>query len=328
MAVENDDPIALPPPPPPRPAARKAAIETALRKFDGIAEPAEKRPTRPWWVSHQRQLGALATAAVIVIVSIPVALTVLRDQPKPMASQSPAPAVVQPKLAPSAPPETSEAQPSQDQAADAEVPPSRLPLQPHSAAPPLALVPEEQKAANEAPALAVAPPAAAPAAPPPPPPPPAKTGQYSQEAGAQDTVVTGSRIARSNLGKPSSAGVMAERSSEPDSSAAAETRFLSRLQVALRADDRSAIVGLVALPLRVNFDGGARTYKDRRSVERDFDRIFTARVRRAILSQKADALFINYQGAMIGDGAVWFGQTCPGASCSPAAPVRITAINP
>jgi hypothetical protein len=84
------------------------------------------------------------------------------------------------------------------------------------------------------------------------------------------------------------------------------------------------VVRLVDLPLRVNFAEGARTYRDRGSIERDFDRIFTPPVRQAILDQRADRLFTNYQGAMIGDGEVWFDQTCPNASC----PVRIRSINP
>ena len=78
----------------------------------------------------------------------------------------------------------------------------------------------------------------------------------------------------------------------------------------------------------MNFAGGARTYKDRRSIERDFDRIFTARVRTAILKQDEDSLFTNYTGAMIGGGEVWFDRSCPNPSCSPPGQARITAINP
>ena len=39
MAVDSDQTDWLPKPPPPRPARRDAAIETALRKFDGVDEP-------------------------------------------------------------------------------------------------------------------------------------------------------------------------------------------------------------------------------------------------------------------------------------------------
>ena len=104
--------------------------------------------------------------------------------------------------------------------------------------------------------------------------------------------------------------------------------FLSRLQRAVRRDDRQAIIALIGFPLRVNMERGAKSYPDARSVERDFDRIFTPRVRRAILGQRANRLFVRDQGAMIGNGEVWFDFSCPNAVCSPAGPVAIKAVNP
>ena len=130
------------------------------------------------------------------------------------------------------------------------------------------------------------------------------------------------------MSKQRDARAVAEREAEPAAATAAYSQFLSRLQSAVRANDKRAVANLAALPLRVNFGGGARIYRDRSAIEQDYDRIFTPRVRRAILNQRADRLFTNYQGAMIGDGQVWFDQTCPNDSCSPAGPVRIKAINP
>jgi hypothetical protein len=78
----------------------------------------------------------------------------------------------------------------------------------------------------------------------------------------------------------------------------------------------------------VNGASGARTYRDAASVERDFDRIFTARVKHAILAQRPDGLFVRDQGAMVGDGELWFRETCSNPTCSPSGPVRIVAVNP
>lgn len=103
--------------------------------------------------------------------------------------------------------------------------------------------------------------------------------------------------------------------------------FLGQLQSAVRANDRSAVVSLVGLPLRVNSNGKSQVYRDAGSVKRDYERIFTPAVRQAILNQRFERLFGRDQGVMIGDGQLWFDHRCTNESCSPPGPVRITAIN-
>ncbi|HEX3423323.1 MAG TPA: hypothetical protein VHS33_07985 [Sphingomicrobium sp.] len=105
-------------------------------------------------------------------------------------------------------------------------------------------------------------------------------------------------------------------------------RFLPELQAALRSKDRRPLINLVSLPLRVNFAGHPRLYRNRQSVERDFSRIFTAKVRLAVLKQKRGSLFVRDQGAMVGDGELWFSETCRDSRCSDFGPVRIVAVNP
>ena len=104
--------------------------------------------------------------------------------------------------------------------------------------------------------------------------------------------------------------------------------FLSRLQAAVRADDRRAIIGLIGFPIRVNIEGRSRIYRNARAVERDFDLIFTANVRRAIVAQKPDRLFVRDQGAMVGNGELWFDHVCVDDECSSRGPVRLKAVNP
>jgi hypothetical protein len=133
-------------------------------------------------------------------------------------------------------------------------------------------------------------------------------------------VVTGSRIAKPVLEAPSTAKVM--------SADEEYRRFLPLLQAALRANDHRSVIKLVAFPLRVNFESGPQLYRDRRSLGRDFERIFTAKVRLAVISQSPDRLFVRDQGAMVGDGELWFRETCTNKACSPAGPVRIVAVNP
>jgi hypothetical protein len=341
MAIDSDDDFSLPRPPPPRPAARRDAIETAVRKFDGIEEPkVQSYPQRTGWaVRHQRQLGGLVAAALIVMVSVPVALTVLRQNPPDaiprtestkVDQQEPVDEKPQAHSAPeSAVPSTAEGDVPQDRTGVAEIP---APAQPQAAARRAdrkTIVADETKAAQAPAAIAAAP------SPPPPPPPPAPTRdrseQYAEQAASQDMVVTGSRIPSANLSKQGELRAVAEQEAEAADLSRPNTAyraFLSRLQSAVRAKDRRAIVNLIDLPLRVNFNDGAHTYRDRRSIERDFERIFTPAVRKAILGQRAERLFTNTQGAMVGDGQVWFDQTCPNDACSPPGPVRIKAINP
>ena len=138
---------------------------------------------------------------------------------------------------------------------------------------------------------------------------------------ADNVVVTGSRIPQLGLEAQNAA-----KAASADQ--AAYQQFLPKLRAAFERNDRRAIIKLVGLPLRVNFKSGSQVYQDHRSVERDFDRIFTAKVRQAVLGQKPDSLFVRDQGAMVGDGELWFRETCPNSACTPAGSVRIVAVNP
>jgi hypothetical protein len=333
MAVEQDPRGWLPEPPPPRPARRDAAIDAALRRFDGLPDApaaASEGPRRSWASTHRPQLAVAFSALLLVIIFIPAALIGLRNAPPPskraasrMVAQDrlappPAPAQRPPAdadvaQAPPSGPQPGETPPlGKDQSEERQVVTNDLPAAPAQAD-------RVEAAPAPAPARANELAEAAPPPPPPPPPPPSPTAAPSslsaktadaqdvgRDAAAQDIVVTGARISQST---PYAA-------------------FVPRLQAAVRADDRRALLGLIGFPLRVNGAAGAKIYRDRRSVERDFVRIFTPKVRQAILDQAPNALFVRDQDAMIGDGEVWIAQTCPNEACSPAGAVRIIAVNP
>lgn len=172
------------------------------------------------------------------------------------------------------------------------------------------------------------------AAPPPPaPPPPAPAlAQKSADAGAGEVVVTGSRIRQPSLTSPSPVTVVGRSSAERDEVAnfakdRAYSAFLRRLQGAVRANDPGAVVKLISFPLRVNSGGRSQIYPNAKSVRRDYDNIFTPRVRQSILAQRSDRLFSRDLGVMVGDGEVWFDHVCSDDGCSGLGPVRITAIN-
>ena len=327
--------VPLPEPPPPRPAARDAAIEAALKRFDGVEEkPAVPvRPT-PWTRKPQFQLAI--AASLLLVIGLPATLIGLRNQPShPLA------------VAPAAAPAASEEGRATADVAENVASPETSPAVTRPAPPPALAVPTPPPVVVSTiqslpPAMAAPPPvaasereegyAAAPPPPPPPPPPPAPApmvAQKSAEGATSDVVVTGTRIARPNLTSPSPVTVVgSERdavgTAKKDRSYAA---FLNRLQSAVRDNDPGAVVRLISFPLRVNSGEHSQTYADAKSVRRDFDSIFTPRVRQAILAQRADRLFSRDLGVMVGNGEVWFDHVCADESCSRLGPVRITAIN-
>lgn len=77
----SDDRIAasLPQPPLPAPARRTAAIEAALRRFDGEQATDAGGPrarAAPWWRHMDyRQVGALASIALVAVIALPLAWT-------------------------------------------------------------------------------------------------------------------------------------------------------------------------------------------------------------------------------------------------------------
>jgi hypothetical protein len=329
--------IPLPKPPPPRSPRREAAIEAALRRFDGIAEPSKPQPARRYWNRHP-QIGLAMAASLILVIGIPAAFIVIEDRGS-------SPAVVSPSSSGSdraAEPSAASNRVPQKSAFDARptLPPAVVSEETLSA--PAQEVHPVAKVARSAPsgpvAEAVAPPPAAMAyAPPPPPAPPQPTApmlaqKSAEQAVANDVVVTGSRIPRPN--SSAGAGFLNRDESSADQMAPdwvlkdrAYATFLTRLQTAVRTNDRGAVMKLIRFPLRVNANGHSRLYPDARSVQKDYDRIFTPRVAQAILGQRFDRLFGRDLGLMIGDGEVWFDHVCLNKACSPAGPVRITAVN-
>lgn len=326
MAIDSDNRLSLPDPPPPRPAARKEAIEAALQKFDDIAEtPAARRPS--WLGMNRRAFGALATAAIVAVISVPIALDALRDLPQPPQQQAQPPVVADvaepvPE-APSASDNLAASDRAADQAGSAvvakdEPTPEQLAeaRQVDAKRERIGLVAGEQEAP---------PPAVAVAAPPPPPPPPppapaapaARSQQYAADSAAQEIAVTGSRIPQPNL-----------ESAAPLKAINASGDFLSRLQAALRANDRRAVSRLVGLPLSVMRDGRVETYRSRREVERDFDEIFTPRVRSEVLNQRPYSLQTREDGKTKGSTRLWFAPACLNETCNPPGQIRIREVTP
>jgi hypothetical protein len=96
--------------------------------------------------------------------------------------------------------------------------------------------------------------------------------------------------------------------------------FLGKLQEAVKQNDAKQFAALVAYPVRV-IDGTHRL-KVATAAEliQKYPALMTPKLKQAILNQSATCLFGNDQGAMIGDGQVWFDEQPGGA-------VKIITIN-
>lgn len=322
MGQDSDELVSLPAPPPPRPAARRAAIDAALRRFDGIAEPAAAPPRRrslgQWASAHRGATAAFVTAALVAVISIPAIQVGVRDRPQQEASEGRSPTSVGPDRI-----TTSDIPAPGLTVANEPPPPNQPPPAQSTIAEHRAPVLADSRAEARAP-VAVPPPvtagmvAAAPP-PPPPPPPPAPEPEAQKTADTADSadsiIVTGSRVRRSNL-----------ESAVPVTVIEAPRNFLSRLQDAFADDDRRAVIRMIGFPLRVTFGGDTRTYRDRRAVERDYDRIFTPAVRASVLNASTDELLTRDGGRLRGNGRLWFG--CGLRTCSSDETIRIREVRP
>ena len=314
-----------------------------MRRFDGVQAPASAQPKAApsrWGWQRNPQYGLAMSVAVIALIGLPAALIVIRDTNVDPAEVAEAPAADVRARSPSVAAENKPAPEAEPVAiADGVIPGPRP--QPDRRSPLSDEAPTESAAKASADYASPLPAVTAPSAPPPPaPPPPAPAAEADSVAEDSQIVVTGSRIEqatnwterqRDGRGKARSAGRAAEVVATAPGwvlSDRAYDTFLRRLQSAIRADNRAAVTGMIAYPLRVNRNGGSTSYANGRAVLADYELIFTARVKSAILNQRFERLFGRDQGVAIGDGVVWFDHSCRTSACSPPGPVRIKAINP
>jgi hypothetical protein len=92
-------------------------------------------------------------------------------------------------------------------------------------------------------------------------------------------------------------------------------QLLTQLQQAVAKHNAPAVAALVHYPIKVNPGKHPFTIKNEKAFVKDYDRIITHDIQDAIFKQKYENLFVNSQGAMIGDGEVWITGFCRDKSC-------------
>lgn len=88
--------------------------------------------------------------------------------------------------------------------------------------------------------------------------------------------------------------------------AAFKEQFLA-FQDAVARDDRELAATFALYPIRVNLGKVAVNVADAEAFVKQYDRILTEDVRKALAAQDVSALFANYKGIMVGNGEIWFG---------------------
>jgi hypothetical protein len=91
--------------------------------------------------------------------------------------------------------------------------------------------------------------------------------------------------------------------------------ILTQLQQAVASHNAAAVADLVHYPIKVNPGKKPFTIRNEKAFIKDYDRIITHDIEDAIFKQKYENLFVNSQGAMIGDGEVWITGFCRDKSC-------------
>ena len=100
------------------------------------------------------------------------------------------------------------------------------------------------------------------------------------------------------------------------------------LQRAVKADDRETVAGLVDYPFTLRQGGKPkRVIRNQDAFIAHWDDIMKDDVRKAVQDQTYAGLFVNQNGAMLGNGQVWIAGICQDNACSKSV-VRISAINP
>ena len=102
-------------------------------------------------------------------------------------------------------------------------------------------------------------------------------------------------------------------------------QLLHQLQQAVAKHNAPVVASLVHYPIKVNPGKKPFTVKNEKAFIKDYDGIITADIAAAIFKQKYENLFVNSQGAMIGDGEVWITGFCRDKTCKQS-DIRIGTI--
>jgi hypothetical protein len=98
------------------------------------------------------------------------------------------------------------------------------------------------------------------------------------------------------------------------------------LTQAMRDGDAETIADLAEYPLTVNANGETYDIQNAQDFIDNFDSLISEGTQKAVARQRYDDLFVNSDGVMLANGAVWMGAICDDDDCA-ISHWAITAIN-
>jgi hypothetical protein len=130
----------------------------------------------------------------------------------------------------------------------------------------------------------------------------------------------------SSPARAQSEGEVYSRIEQLHGNAEAFTGPFDNLTQAMRDGDAETIADLAEYPLTVNANGEVYDIQNAQDFIDNFDALVMEETRSAVAQQRYDDLFVNSDGVMLANGAVWMGAICDDDDCA-ISHWAITAIN-
>lgn len=92
-------------------------------------------------------------------------------------------------------------------------------------------------------------------------------------------------------------------------------QFMATLQQAVAKHDAAGVAALVSYPITVNPGKNSLVLRTPQAFIASYDKVVTPPIASVIEQQKYENLFVNYQGAMFGNGELWIAGICKDKAC-------------
>ena len=113
----------------------------------------------------------------------------------------------------------------------------------------------------------------------------------------------------------------------PDGMTVAQlSKFLRKLQAAVKSGSAARVAEWISFPLRVNVEGSPRRLIGTTLFLAEYASVFPPGVRAAVMNQKFKEITRDAKGALLANGSVWIAGICDDLECTTPTP-KLVAIN-